>query len=648
MHYQQMDWFKLTFLAFFVFHQVMTFAQANDGNMSSELLELLSVLDEETSIATKTRLNSDFVPGMVTVLNGADMEAIGMPTVFDALSTVPGIQTLRLPEGEPLLTMRGLFFPFNTGNVTVLGNSLPMSGEASGLNSSVLFMPMQQIDRIEIVRGPGSAIVGDYAFMGLVNIITKKEENQVFVLGDNDDSRSISLQFGHQPIDKKFRWSANLASYHSGPNTVPQPNPTSDRPPPLPQNGSGQPPPPGGRPPSLDFSGEIFQKRRFAVFQGAYENTEITGQFFRTETTEFDNNEKSRSLGARQYFDISSDFKAEGEFSYADNTFSTGRNDFKGSMFQGDIQLKWQANEANNLLFGLKVERTSIDLGESTEIRTGEEIAHVSDHEYSGISLSLQDQIALTEDLDVTIGMQFYNKSDFAKNLISPRLAAVWHLAEHHIIKTQYAQGFRSPTFFESFHRGDFNNNLDFEINQTTEASYIYRRACCTVRLTGYYAEIEDMIFPGSSAEVGFTNEPEARMSGGELEWEQQLSQALTIKGNLSYADSRDNRFDDRKERRTSGSTRWLGNLSLVSLLAKNHVLGFHWHHVGSRAMLTGETDGYDLLDFTYNRFNFLAKGFNVSAGIRNLFNDNLVFIRPSPEINNKAITIREYPGRTV
>ncbi|MFT5369233.1 MAG: hypothetical protein ACI8V2_004207 [Candidatus Latescibacterota bacterium] len=66
----------------------LTFAQNED---LAELEELMQILDEETTVATKTKLNSDYVPGMVTVLQGRDLEALGIATVWEALSLVPGM-----------------------------------------------------------------------------------------------------------------------------------------------------------------------------------------------------------------------------------------------------------------------------------------------------------------------------------------------------------------------------------------------------------------------------------------------------------------------------------------------------------------------------------------------------------------------------
>src|SRR3970040_1006314 len=48
----------------------------------AELAALMAVLQEETAVATKTRMNSDFVPGLVTVLHGEEMLALGAETVW--------------------------------------------------------------------------------------------------------------------------------------------------------------------------------------------------------------------------------------------------------------------------------------------------------------------------------------------------------------------------------------------------------------------------------------------------------------------------------------------------------------------------------------------------------------------------------------
>ena len=82
-------------------------AQAQDSE-DEELEALLALLDEETEIATQTRLNADYVPGVVTVLRGEDVAALGARHVLDALALVPGIEALRDDIGNATLRVRGI------------------------------------------------------------------------------------------------------------------------------------------------------------------------------------------------------------------------------------------------------------------------------------------------------------------------------------------------------------------------------------------------------------------------------------------------------------------------------------------------------------------------------------------------------------
>ena len=94
--------------------------------------KLLAILAEETAVATKTRVNGDFVPGIVSVLHGDELEALGIETAWEALSLVPGIEAVRDPTGNPNVIVRGLEFPFNSGNVKIL---IARRSRNSGLSS---------------------------------------------------------------------------------------------------------------------------------------------------------------------------------------------------------------------------------------------------------------------------------------------------------------------------------------------------------------------------------------------------------------------------------------------------------------------------------------------------------------------------------
>ena len=123
--------------------------------------ELLAVLKQETDIATKTRMNSDFVPGIVSILDGDRLRALGARTVWDAMSYVPGVQPMLDGTATPEVAVRGIPFPFNSGSIQILLNSVPIARASAGLNASVLLLPLVQVERVEFIRGPGSVLYGD-------------------------------------------------------------------------------------------------------------------------------------------------------------------------------------------------------------------------------------------------------------------------------------------------------------------------------------------------------------------------------------------------------------------------------------------------------------------------------------------------------
>ena len=87
-------------------------AQAQDSE-DEELEALLALLDEETEIATQTRLNADYVPGVVTVLRGEDVAALGARHVLDALALARALDQAPLDDALPL------FWRMRRGHLTV-------------------------------------------------------------------------------------------------------------------------------------------------------------------------------------------------------------------------------------------------------------------------------------------------------------------------------------------------------------------------------------------------------------------------------------------------------------------------------------------------------------------------------------------------
>lgn len=139
--------------------------------------DLLSVYGDEDiiSIATGYRKPLAKAPAVASVITAKDLLAMGVTDLDEALETVPGVHVARDPlVYNPIYTFRGIYADFNP-QVLMLINGIPITNLFYG-NRNLIWggMPVEAISRIEVIRGPGSAIYGADAFAGVINIITKQ------------------------------------------------------------------------------------------------------------------------------------------------------------------------------------------------------------------------------------------------------------------------------------------------------------------------------------------------------------------------------------------------------------------------------------------------------------------------------------------
>ena len=129
---------------------------------------------EMVSIATGTQQPIGKAPAVASVITAADIKAMGATDIDDALETVPGLHVARSTlVYTPIYSFRGVNSTFNQ-QVLMLINGIPIINSYQGGRNPIWGgMPVQSIARIEIVRGPGSAVYGADAAAGVINIITK-------------------------------------------------------------------------------------------------------------------------------------------------------------------------------------------------------------------------------------------------------------------------------------------------------------------------------------------------------------------------------------------------------------------------------------------------------------------------------------------
>jgi iron complex outermembrane receptor protein len=581
-----------------------------------ELAELLSIVEQETEVATKSRMNSDYVPGIVTVLQGDELEALGVATAAEALGLVPGMQSFLDPSSSPSVMVRGLDFPFNSGNIRILLNSVPLARNDAGVNASVLLIPIEQVERIEVIRGPGSVVHGDFAFMGLVNIITRKEGTRLFAsVTQPQQSASFGgrtgIKLGATSLAATVSRFTTNDAYASAPE----------------------------RPDDRWFSVLSAQRGGFdarAQFvRRIYNENAPPGPGLGTPLSE-----RSWTVDGHYERELLPKLHGEVRASFLRTDFDVFIADFVGDQTKASANVVWDGWNHHSLLAG--IDRSVSTTAHAARRRIsppGQPLGPLQtlarDIERDVTGFVLQDTVDLLRSLQLTLGARYDTYSDLDSR-VTPRAAVVWRAGDHHIFKAQYAQGFRPPTFFELYEPPPPNvrPRFPFEVNATSELHYVYRGASNVARATLYRTTLSDIIRPGGVVQ------PPAHASGVELEYDRELAASWKLDANVSYVQTRDPRAGS-TPRENQVSAPLLSNLSIFYRPLPALVVTTRWNHVGAPA----QGRGYDLVHLTVSREDLFRRGLTLRAGVRNALDSDVTSYlqRPTGEVTETV-----FPGRSV
>lgn len=157
--------------------------QAQEERAAEELL----FMDLEVIIASKFVEKLSDAPGVISVITKDELERFGGTTLKDILERVPSLigSTVYMTD-RSMIAARGDQFKHSGSHVLLLINGRPIREiHEGGIKSETLeSFPVNIIERIEVIRGPGSVLYGSGAFSAVINIITEKaEKNGIAVTG---------------------------------------------------------------------------------------------------------------------------------------------------------------------------------------------------------------------------------------------------------------------------------------------------------------------------------------------------------------------------------------------------------------------------------------------------------------------------------
>ena len=149
-------------------------ATAQSNLSGIDTLSLQDLMNVKITVASARELTPRESPGIVSYITAEDIRATGARDLMDVLMLVPGFEFGVDVEGVVGLGVRGNWA--HEGKVVLLINGMEMN---ETLYSTLQFgnhYNADDIERIEIIRGPGSALYGGFAAYAVINVITRKPQ----------------------------------------------------------------------------------------------------------------------------------------------------------------------------------------------------------------------------------------------------------------------------------------------------------------------------------------------------------------------------------------------------------------------------------------------------------------------------------------
>ena len=170
-------------------------APSNLKNLSIEELSQI-----EVTSPTKEPTPAFRSPVAIYVITGQDIRRSGVTTIPDALRLAPGVEVARIDANKWSVGIRGFGTRLSRSVLVLIDGRTVYTPLFAGTYWEVQDTLLEDIDRIEVIRGPGGTIWGPNAVNGVINIITKssKDTQGTFaqVGGGNEEQGFFDARYG--------------------------------------------------------------------------------------------------------------------------------------------------------------------------------------------------------------------------------------------------------------------------------------------------------------------------------------------------------------------------------------------------------------------------------------------------------------------
>lgn len=615
--------------------------------IQTTLQDEASWLREEMYVVTASKVKEEIKKSSanVTVIDADTLNKMGAHTLLDALRIVPGMGTAQSNIYVDKIDVRGIQTWFSE-KVLILLDGHPLNSDLlnGGATGTYANFPLDHVKRIEIVRGPASALYGANAFTALIHIITKEageiDGAEVRVKRGSYDTSIANLLVGKRYGDIDVRANINYRNTDGDRSFI-----AADL---IGNSGTVSPD-------SRRFYSDLSLRHTSGIYAKANYNTTRDGP--RYGATHALNNEdlsereayfaevgyvghlnQSTSLHTKIYHD---NFKGDNLWKLFPNGFPpehpNGMLAFTGytNTKSGMEALLTRHGKNYTFLSGLsyEIQKLSDPIYKANfDPLTGNSVIAFQD--FSGPNTNFVSEATrkfwaaygevlydATDTLRLTAGIRYDHYSDF-EGVLNPRLGAAWQIDPENTLKLMYGEAFRAPTFAELYNKNNpalvGNPTLLPEKVKTIELG-LYNTSVKNLKasLNLFHSTISNII---TTANATYVNEGEATTRGVEAELKYTLPRGSYVTAHFTC-----------REPENSTTSQLLPNIyRQAGYLALNHRIDTHFNlyadakYIGPQTRNPGDTrlpvESSLTANATLLAKNWLTEGSEVKLSVYNLF----------------------------
>jgi iron complex outermembrane receptor protein len=457
----------LFFVSLSVFLNITISGQVDTAKIDKLFeMSLTDLMNQEVVTSSRFIQKSVEAASSISVITADDIKNFNYSTLGEALNSQRGIY-LSNDRNYLYAGSRGFSRPTDYNNrilIMVDGHIFNEVVYGSAFLGNELGINMKNVEKIEIVRGPGASVYGSGALLNIVNIIMKKGSRtngvQLSAGTGSFGKNEFLANFGKKIKDIDISVSG-ITGFSEGENFYYPELDASET-----NNGISE---------GMDwekYSGAqtkisangftltgVVTTRSKGIPTGAFE-TDLTGdvssrddRYYLDASYRIDI-KKNSSLLFRAYYD---DYSYSGSYpSLGNELYDASHGHWAGS----EVQYNLQAGEKNVFIAGAEyrqVFRSDYKEWDNTDIYFNDNFP------FSFFSFYVHDQFSMFDNLKVTGGLRFDHYSIYGQSL-SPRLAAVYSYSEASSLKLLYSEAFRIPNMYESFYESEGSHKSNPEI----------------------------------------------------------------------------------------------------------------------------------------------------------------------------------------